>query len=933
MVFLKRAFINKIVDDLISLNGTEFEYFCKPIFEIIIGEECIHKGSNLFAKPISRTVDFSDNNFEIVGQCGTDNDYFGAFSSDFEEVKRLKLENTKPIKDIKSALKNSEQCSKIILFANQEAKSGRLDKVNKAIRHIGIKQKVEVYDSEGIANIIVANIGNQRLILEIIDYLPTASQIYSTIAMQNELPALPKGYIERSTEELVIEMVTKEKVSVIHGVSGIGKSKIALGIAHKMIERFDSVIWVNLGEDIEFNFKSVKIGDFDKNLNLANLCSTYKTLVILDNFFGDVADIEEKFSTFAKEESRVLITSLERSSGKRNCLHLSEMTSEEAKQLIKKNIDLESTYINEIVTRIGGHPLCLELVCQIIHEEEYNDEEINNFLQEIKQIPDEIVRGRSQTISDLIIGKYSNKFKNEFSLIALISSEQISNYIFNKIFGMKAIRNLEKCSLIVRSRLNYFTIHSIVLLSIKEFIENSSNKIKFEEEICELLLIDNESKNSGYYSFCVMHNELLNRLYNSGMNEKHRKALLYAIIQTTDNLVFKSDLIKKIDEFDLSGNNLEDLLLLIERSELKLISIDRKTNNEAYQEKASEVIEELTRINVSIPQGTNLKLLIEHHIAKIYYWRRDNYNAKRIFIDLLSKFPSSEQCMLQLVRIYDNEKLYSEAEEYIDKVLGNTNYHEQSYSVILSFYDLISNSKYKSSREKYINNRIEDFVSILTATLRSSFDHPYRVLSSLSSYLGYNLPEVFESLCLNLPAPDNVSKNKKLMIAYADIQLALYRLYKYKHNYENREQKIIEISKLAEEYYIESEPDTDFENMNVAKFYIEIAQYSKAGDFLAKINTKDAFYYQRSAKQLRGIGKIPEALISIDEAINATKRGECKEWFLPSFLNDKAEILKEIDFSQAIKVLKEAIENQKDSKTRIAWQKKMEAWNSTLTND
>lgn len=87
------------------------------------------------------------------------------------------------------------------------------------------------------------------------------------------------------------------------------------------------------------------------------------------------------------------------------------MTSEEAKQLIKKNIDIESRYIEEIVTRIGGHPLCLELVCQIFQEEEYKDSEINAFLQEIQQIPDEIVRGKSQTISDLVIGKYSSKFK------------------------------------------------------------------------------------------------------------------------------------------------------------------------------------------------------------------------------------------------------------------------------------------------------------------------------------------------------------------------------------------------------------------------------------------------------------------------------------------------------------------------------------------
>lgn len=933
MDFLKRAFINKIVDDLITLNGTEFEYFCKPIFEIIIGESAIHKGSNLFAKPISRTVDFSTNNFEVVGQCGTDNDYFGVFSGNFDDILKLKIEDTKPIKDISSALKNSEQCSKIILFSNQEAKAGRLDKVNKTINHFGIKQDVEVYDSEGIANIIVENIGNQRFIFGIIDYLPTASQVYSALSMQNELPPLPHDYVIRAVENSVIEIIKQHKVSVIHGVSGIGKSKTALGVAHRLINEFDSVIWVNLGEKKEFDFKSVKIGDFDKNLNLAHLCSTYKTLVILDNFFGDSAEIESIFQTFAKEDSRVLITSLERSSRRENSFHLSEMTIDEAKQLINKSIDIDDRYIDEIIETIGGHPLCLELVCQIINEEEYNDNEIAAFLKEIEAIPHEIVRGKSQTISDLIIGKYAQKFIKEFTLIALLDAEQVSNYIFNKIIGMRAIRNLERGSLIVRSGLNYSTIHSIVLLSIKNLIGECHEKNALKEKVCEVLSVDNEYKNSDYYSFCVIHNDLLQNLYKDNLCDKYKKTLLYAIIQITDNLVFKSDLINEIDKFDLSNNELEDLLLLIEKSELKLISIDKKISEEYYQEQATEVIEKLTEINTSIPEESNLKLLIEHHIAKIYYWKRDNINAKKIFKGLLSKYPSSEQCMLQLARIYDNEKEYPEAEKLIDIVLGNSNYDKQSYSVILSFYDLISNSRYNSFREKYIENRCEDFVSTISATLRSSFDHPYRVLSSLSSYLGYNLPKVFESLCSNLPAPDNVSKNKKLMIAYADIQFALYRLYKYKPKYEGQKPKLTEISKLAEQYYIEAEPTNDYENMKVAKFYIETEQYSNAGVYLEKINSKDAFYYQTSAKQLRGVNNSPDALAAIGNAIEAAKKGECNKMFLPSFLNDKAEILKQTDVVEALKILTEAIELEKNFKTRAAWQQKMQVWNANLSKD
>ncbi|RTE67608.1 hypothetical protein EH243_01275 [Amphritea opalescens] len=924
MGFLKRVFIKKIVDDLISINGTEFEYFCKPVFEIITGESSIHKGSNLFAKPISRTVDFSNNNFEVVGQCGTDNNYFDVFGKNFDDLIKLKVESTKPIKDVLSALKNSVQCSKIILFANQEAKGGRLDSVNKVIRHIGIEKDVVIFDSEGIAQIIADNIGNQKFILSLIDYLPTASQIYSAISMQNDLPTLPSDFITREDESPILELVSRNKVSIIHGVSGIGKSKIALGIAHKLKGEFDSILWVNLGENEDLNFKSVKVGDFDKNLNLANLCATYKTLVILDNFSGNVSDVEVEFEKISRAESRVLITSLGRSARREICFHLSEMNIEESKKFINRNIDIDSKHVDEIVDHIGGHPLCLELVCQIIREEEYSSSELDNFLVEISQISEEVVRGKSQTISDLVIGKYSEKFHREFALISLIDSEQISNFIFNKILGMKAIRNLEKLSLIIRSGINHSSIHSVVLLSINNLSNLSHEREQLKDEICEVLLVENEFKRSSYYSFCVMHNKLLNELYKQDLSDINRKALLYAIIQTTDNLVFKSDLIDEVEKFDLSHNNMEDLLLLIEKLELRLISVDRKQNEDEYQFEAEQVIKKLDEINLNLTDKSNIRLLVEHHIAKIYFWKGDAATAKRLFTDLLCKFPNSEQCMLQLARIYDNEKSYDKVEKYVETFLSNIN-PEQSYSVVLSFYDLISNSQYTSCREKYIQNRVEDFVSDISATLRSSFDHPYRVLSSLSSYLGYNLPEAFESLCSNLPAPDNVIENKKLMMAYADIQMSLYRLYKYSQR-QDREQKLNETSKLAEQYYIECQPANDFDNLKVAKFFIEIEKYKKARYYLNKIEKKDPFYYQNAAKQLRGVNDDKGAIIAIDEAITGAQRGDCKTWFLSSFLNDKAEILNRSDTDKALEVLAEAIEKQNNPKTKKAWQAKADRW-------
>ena len=66
MDLLKRNFIQNTVSDLSKLNGTEFEYLCKAILQLILGVKVSLRGHNLYAKPVGYSVDLIINNFEIV---------------------------------------------------------------------------------------------------------------------------------------------------------------------------------------------------------------------------------------------------------------------------------------------------------------------------------------------------------------------------------------------------------------------------------------------------------------------------------------------------------------------------------------------------------------------------------------------------------------------------------------------------------------------------------------------------------------------------------------------------------------------------------------------------------------------------------------------------------------------------------------------------
>lgn len=929
MDLIKRSFINKVVDDLHILNGTEFEYLCRPLLSIIIDDDVIHKGHNLYAKPVSRTADFSTNNFLVIGQCGTDANYFEIFSKPIEELLKLNLENPKPIKDIYSAIKNSEQCETIYLFANQVASGGKLNGLNKVIKHLTIKKNVEVYDSQLIAELIYDNIPNQKIISELIDYLPTAYQLYLSLSKTNELPALQDDMVERSEEATLISHICSKKLLQIHGISGIGKTRIALNIAHKIRSNFDTVIWINSEANKDLDFKSIKLNEFDKNLNLEYVCSSFTTLLLVDNYSGDAEELACRFDSFRKNDCKLIITSLHKTVADEFSFHLKEMTHADALKMLSKEDVIENELAKRILNKIGGYPLGIKLIIKVLSNENLSNNEIDEFIDELDKLPEEFVPEESKSIAEIVIGRYSEIFKHEFSLISLIDSLTISNFAIKNTLGTRSLRNLTNASLIARDSLLVSSIHSIILMAINSL---GSNKRYIKENIhsiCEAVEYENENKSVEYYNFCILHNDLLHRLYKDiSITDHYRKVILYAIIQTTDNMVSRDSLADEIDKFDLDEEEEINIYLKIEKLELKLISINRKNDEESYQSLANEGIESLkSLLHASLPK--NLDLLIRHHIAKITYWKGDQENADRAFSSLLSEYPESQHSRLQLTRILSNQKKHDEVNEQLNIVLGNSA-KLVSHSILLSFYDLLSDSNYQNARKKFIDDRIVDFLVDLSSTLHSSFDHPYRVISKLSGYLGYNHPKEFSALCSNLPAPDNMANNPKVMQAYASIQMALYRVYKYS-TLDEKSKLMDSAAKIAEKYYLEAGANSDFQKNTLSKFYFEIGNYDKALTTLESVeNKEDAFYFQTLSKIQRCKNDFVAAINSIDRAIEIEKNQDNRKWFLSSFLNDKAEALIVKKDPSAISVLKEAVELQDNKKTKDAWLKKMQKWESEI---
>lgn len=148
---LAKQFKSAIVRDMSSLNGTQFEDLCKIILCIILNEDDIlHKGCNMNGKPVSCAVDTKTDNCKIVGQSGTDNDYF------------TKADLEKPLSDIRGTKKNNPLCEVLYLFSNQRATDAQHTSLVTKINDEKPNFEVKIYDAEKIAETIYDNVNSPK---------------------------------------------------------------------------------------------------------------------------------------------------------------------------------------------------------------------------------------------------------------------------------------------------------------------------------------------------------------------------------------------------------------------------------------------------------------------------------------------------------------------------------------------------------------------------------------------------------------------------------------------------------------------------------------------------------------------------------------------------------------------------------------------------
>lgn len=905
---LAKQFKNAIVRDMSSFNGTQFEDFCQVLLRLILNDDDIlHKGCNLNGKPVSYAVDIKTEDCKIVGQSGTDTDYFS--KADFE----------KPMGDIRGTEKNNPLCEVLYLFSNQRASDAQHTGLATKINAESPSFEVKIYDVEKIAETIYENVNAPRC-NEVWQYLTESSQFYDIFPKRNCIPQSSLYYVQRDKESKAFQaLLETQSIVEIVGVSGIGKSEFAKQVTKDISQNFESLFWIN-GSEYE-SLDSVKLCRFGYEVNLRFVLENYKSLVIVDNLNENVAKLNEDFQKANKHESKCIITSLKQSLSDALTYKLPCMEDE----LICKYIDsfglsISETERKKLVTLVAGYPLAVNMICASAKDDLFS---IGELLSDgaLQKLEDE----HNQRLSERIVRKIYDKYAAELNLLSYIDCQVISSDFLRVIVDRIRLKYLCRYSVLQQEDAYTFRIHQVVLDAIKCIAHIPDLKELADKLSCYL---DNKNHQKDIPFFTLFHHNVsfIDKVYhNADTTEEQKKVILYSRLQAENTFSDPLKYLSLINELTLQpANSLYDCLLQADKNEIELSA----TKREEFSEKAKNIIVDLES-ELKKTTDENIKFELLHHIGKLYVKLREGENAKPYFENALMICPKAYATMLQLAKIAHNSKPsdISKAKEYVSTILDdNIKGHDVPLTIVLACYSVfLSKKAYSDLEDKYIESNFENFSNVIMNSLLNFNNQAVPTLGSFAYSFAYIKPEFMRrtfELLQKLPA---ASSDNVYIRACANLKAVEYKL-----EIDKKSDKAKTIFKEAEYYFEllnlkekEEGRSKDYMRKHYQELLMDAEEWKQALEFSANFDDKDSeFYYQNVAKIYQNLQDYPLAIENIDKAIAKVSDTDYKS----SFLWNKACILYDMGDKESLKILQEAIDMRKDDKAKDEWKEMLNKW-------
>lgn len=916
-----------LTQEIEGLDSLRFEKLCYILTDALSGKKLIHKGTDSRGQPRRSTVDSYSDDGTIVGEYSVDKNYFSDLS--------------KPRGDINHALREHPQVNKIYLLSGVRMKPSEGKNMTALCHEMQACFQGDIfwYDVEEISKYILKDLlPKTEIVRKLSKFLPSLKSIYLSFPNTVVLPKLPPNYqTAPETIEKAYGLLTSRRVLLLTGISGIGKSALAVKLASKLLEdeQLDTAYFIDSAIQIkscrDLFAANCELGG--QKINLLGTLSTRRSLVILDDLRHDVDQILDQLQQDAGDSSYVIVTS-QLSSGYASQakmeFHVPFLESEAligdvVNWKLPKEKRCSPEQIHLIAQKAKGYPLVLNCIRSSIFYGNLAPENLENFLEDIAEAE---VEGEKKLMFRLLSGHLDAVGRGLWS-IQWLESQYISEPLLEKIASKADVASLRKRSLI-QSTIGVIKIHDVIYQCMRELsIENVTEREykRCQRRFYQFFKRERDIKSADYFKALHLHEEKIAALARECQEPGEE---WYFYLHSLSN-----------DSADLLPASMEERLAVWpDGTPSKYVVgavleyIDYKLRRMGYKDPARQnyIRASIGMLYSALPRlesSNGIYQNVVHHTGKLLVMAGDQDNAMRCFQHILESAPDRHETRLQIARIYKRsgcaDSALPEYRRLLDTYLNGCSI---SMSVVLAAYEDICSMKMdKAVKKFYLLDQFPMLQKAVSSMAVESFDQPYKALSKIMKFYTYDYPEKAVQLMHSVPIPST-------MTIRPDSCFAIAQMYKERGKaiMWARDEEISDLGQeqsyfaAAEEFYCAMPSkllSNEFYNTQRAENLLLLERFQEAESVLSHLDEKKSstspFWQYRMGQALahRDKESLRQAETYFQCAIDLEQARDKNSKFLAAFFHEKAKILIQLGDPRAKDCFEQALAHCGDDKGKF----------------
>lgn len=872
----EKIIIKNLIEEILNISATNLEIVGKKIVSHIEHQYMIHHGLNKNYNPVGYTIDAFSPDSRIAIQCSIEKNYFTATKHTGYQTPFPKIE-----KDIKKSIQHNSNIEKIYLISSQEEPPIFRQQFNKI--NIWDKIIIEIIDARCLAiHIYEQSVKNSQLAAEYGKFFPDFQQRMNMYEYYGKIPPYCNYYFcEPLFRKIINNHYKKNKICVLSGLSGAGKTQAAIDYSHFRNHEFDNIIWIS-GDDWKANtsLASIQRSRVGCAINVSGIFNSSKTFLIIDSLERELseADFQELSDGFSLG-NLVLITSQQNSPLNKIYVQLPEISENTAQKILPK-AETDSFLYTQIINKCKFLPIILTTAREVIENEAIDREEL---FQDILDHPQAIEGRDGKSILTCLLEKLDEQKRINLKKLFCDGVYFHDQNFVDSYIGIIARRALQKIGILKISHLpNILYTHDIIGDIFKcqdtdyEIIHHLGKYIKKNKgNITPTILREIYITKSILYDFYKKRNEIYNWE-------------TYALLQidSINNL----ELAKKIIKSQITPSiSHEKLLCIIDANEIISLNIRNIQEKEQFLLKNAGQYESI----INDIYHENIKIELWHHAGKCYRKVKKFDKSIECFNRVFDIDPQYHVSLLQVMMIGTQEcsteikKIADEKSSLLIKcILDN----HKSIPLRISLEAISYINSYEKIKYEILHNRayVEKLSNILSEAAIEGIQQFYKIFYKFTSLISYQYADILFSFVDNLSGifelrPPNIEKQYwgQLCEAFTNV-----------FNSNKEDKRIGELSsKLAilfADYIAQNEQNkSTFIARILIKAYNSVEYFEKSINIISSlpqedINNNHWLLYRKGEAEL-GINNLKIAHTTLARAYTLAKKDQRGQRWISSY--------------------------------------------------